>query len=248
MPGVLSADRAVEITVVAHGVEGDSWAYPDFQELREARAPFREVARWKDRDETLSTPNGGEYIHMMSVSANYFQLPGAVPTQGRAFIPSEDEGPGQHAVAVVSHAMWQNRLGGDPSVIGSTVVLNQDPYTVVGVAPEAFTGHRTLTQPTEIWIPLMQDPWVAGADNWTEDRASRWLRVLGSLKEGATLAESNAALATLFHWPRRRGPGVPGGAGVGRPGFPVERRDHPTPPGERRHRSLQVIPRGSYPR
>ena len=198
VPGVPAADRVAELTVVDRGIEGESWSYPDFRDLREANTPFGEVVGWKDREGTLYTPGGGEYVSMMSVSAGYFRVLGVVPAMGRSFLPSEDVGPGQHPVAVISDAMWRDRMGADPSIIGETMVLNQTPYTVVGVAPAGFTGHRVLRQETEIWIPLVQDPWVAGTDDWTQDRSSRWLRVLGGIREGATLRECDAALGTLF--------------------------------------------------
>jgi predicted permease len=198
VPGVEGAQEVAELTTLSRGSESEAWAYPDFLDLRATETPFRDIAGWKDRDGTLYTPEGGEYVRMMSVSANYFRLLGVTPARGRDFLTSEDAGPGQNPVALVSHRMWRDRLSGDPEIIGRTLVLNQQPHTVVGIAPEEFTGHRTLTQETEIWVPLTQDPWVAGSDSWVEDRASLWLRVLGRLREGATLEEGNAALGTIF--------------------------------------------------
>jgi len=198
VPGVFAGDRVAELTVVDRGIEDESWSYPDFRDLGEAETPFAQVVGWKEREGTLYTSAGGEYLNMMSVSAGYFRLLGVVPALGRTFLPSEDVGPGQHPVAIISDAMWKDRLGADDGVIGETLVLNQVPYTVVGVAPPDFNGHRVLGQETEVWVPLTQDPWIAGADPMTDDRASRWLRVLGSLREGATLSECDAALSTLF--------------------------------------------------
>lgn len=198
VPGVLAADRVAELTVVERGIEDESWSYPDFREVREAGTPFGEVVGWKEREGTLDAPEGGEHVRMMSVSSGYFRVLGVVPAMGRTFLPAEDSGPGQHPVAVISDAMWRDRLGANPSIIGETLTLNQIPFTVVGVAPAAFTGHRVLVSETDVWVPLSQDPWIAGARNLMEDRASRWLRVLGSIPEGATIQECDAALATLF--------------------------------------------------
>jgi len=198
VPGVQEAEGAAELTVVSRGIESESWAYPDFEDLRTWETPFQELAGWMNRDGTLYSGEGSEHVRMMSVSANYFRVLGVTPARGRDFLPSEDAGPGQHPVAVVSYGLWQNRLGGDPGIIGRTLVLNQVPHTVVGVAPEAFTGHRILVEETEVWLPLMQDPWVAGSESWVQDRDARWLRVLGHLRTGTTLEEGNAALETVF--------------------------------------------------
>jgi predicted permease len=134
----------------------------------------------------------------MYVSANYFRLLGVTMARGRDFLPSEDDGTGQHPVVVVSHRMWQDRLGGDEDVIGRTITLNRAPYTVVGVAGEAFKGHRPLHAGLDLWAPLMQHPYLAGERDYSDDRHVQWLLVLGRLRAGATVDEATAALQTVF--------------------------------------------------
>lgn len=196
--GVPGADRAVEILLTNRTGSGWYWDYPDLQDLRESPTPLADVAGWKDRSGTMATDGGGEQVALTYVSANYFRILGVVPVMGRAFQDGEDVGPGQHPVAVVGYEMWQEGFGGDPEIIGRTVTLNRTPYTVVGVAPEAFQSHLALHESRDFWLPLMQDPWVAGADPATEDRDAMWLQVLGRLSENATLGETNAALRTVF--------------------------------------------------
>jgi predicted permease len=198
VPGVPGADRAVEILLVSRNGSGWYWDYPDLKDLRESATPLQDVAGWKDRSGTMATEGGGEEVALTYVSANYFRTLGVVPVMGRAFEEAEDVGPGQHPVVVVSYEMWQEGFGGDPGIVGRTVTLNRTPYTVIGVAPEAFQSHLALQEPRDFWLPLMQEPWIAGEDPATRDRDAMWLQALGRLSEGATLGDTNAALRTVF--------------------------------------------------
>lgn len=109
VPGVRGADRVVELLVTRRGQEQQEWAYPDFEDVRDAETPIEELAGWKTREASLTTDDGSERTRVMYVSASYFRVLGVVPTLGRDFLPSEDVGPGEHPVAVLSHDLWQNR-------------------------------------------------------------------------------------------------------------------------------------------
>lgn len=198
VPGVTGADRVVELLLTRRGQEQQEWAYPDFQNVREAETPIEAVAGWKPRDGSLTTADGSERVRVMYVSANYFRVLGVVPSRGRDFLPAEDAGPSEHPVAVVSHGLWQNRLGGGPDIIGGTINLNRTPYTVVGVAPAAFKGHQPVSGDTDMWVPLMQHPFLAGPRTMERDRGSQWLLTLGRLRSNATVSQANAALQTVF--------------------------------------------------
>lgn len=197
VPGVNGADRVVEILGTRNAREMEVWAYPDFEDVSQISIPL-EIAGWKTRSGNLTTPEGARRVRVMYTTSNYFRVLGVTPAPGRAFLPSEDVGPGQNTVAIVSHSMWQNRLDGASDILGSSISLNGTPYTVVGVAPEAFNGHRPLQGATDLWVPLTQDRWVAGPNSMTDDRESCWLRVLGRLRANATVDDANAALATVF--------------------------------------------------
>jgi len=205
VPRVGEADRIVEVLTTRRGSDIQLWAYRDFQDVRDAETPIEALAGLKPRDGSLTTDDGTEGVRVMYVSANYFEVIGVVPSRGRPFLPSEDVRPGGHPVAVVSHAMWQNRLGGRQDIVGLTITLNRDPYAVVGVAPEAFRGHRTYTS-TDLWVPITQHPFMAGPNSLERDRGPLWLEVLGRLRADATLDEANAALQTVFAWLAREYP------------------------------------------
>jgi predicted permease len=197
VPGVGGADRIVEVLTTRRGAESVLWSYPDLQDVREAGTPIEALAGAKERDGSLTTEDGTQGVRVSYVTANYFEVMGVVPSRGRPFLPAEDLVPGGHPVAVVSHAMWQNRLGGRQDIVGLTITLNRTPYTVVGVAPEVFRGHRTFSS-TELWVPITQHPLMTGANSLARDRSALWLEVFGRLRAGATVDEANAALQTVF--------------------------------------------------
>lgn len=95
------------------------------------------------------------------VTGNYFDVLGIRPERGRFFIQGEDVAPGTNPVAVVSHAFWMNRLGGDPGAVGSDLRVNGRPYTVIGVAPEGFTGKFMPGVQADLWLPYSMYPHLA---------------------------------------------------------------------------------------
>ncbi len=197
VPGVGGADRIVEVVTTRRGAESVLWSYPDLQDVRDAGTPIEALAGSKERDGSLTTEDGTQGVRVMYVTANYFEVMGVVPSRGRPFLPSEDLVPGGHPVAVVSHAMWQNRLGGRQDIVGLTITLNRSPYTVVGVAPEEFRGHRTYSS-TDLWAPITQHLLMTGANSLAGDRSALWLEVFGRLRAGATVDEADVALQTVF--------------------------------------------------
>src|SRR4029079_8896008 len=83
---------------------------------------------------------GAESIFGSAVTANYFNVLGAVPAVGRLFGPQDGDTPGANPVVVLSHLFWARRFNSDPGIVGTTLILNGLPFTVVGVASEAFNG------------------------------------------------------------------------------------------------------------
>jgi predicted permease len=134
------------------------------------------------------------------VTSNYFSVMGVPPVQGRAFLP-EEETPGRNAaVAIVSHSYWEKQ-GRNPALLGSSVMINSRPFTIVGILPKGFTGTMQIFAP-EIWLPLGVYDQVANdfdSDNRTTlgDRKGTQLLVIGRLKPGMTAAAADPALKTL---------------------------------------------------
>jgi len=118
------------------------------------------------------------------------------PSLGRAFRAEEDSVPGRDAVVVLSHDFWAQQLGADPSFLGRKIRLNGIEFTVIGVAPERFTGVEPFI-PTEFYLPLAMYPRMTGDARILEARDRRFLRLLGRLNRGATLRQAQAELASV---------------------------------------------------
>ena len=133
------------------------------------------------------------------VTGRYFSLLGVKPAAGRLLDESDDRTPMAHPVAVVSHAFWQRRFGGDPRVVGSTIVASGTPLTIVGVAPAGFTGTEVGAAPS-LYLPVMMQPALLPATGSLlehPDVYSTWLFLIGRPGPGATLPEVRARLDAL---------------------------------------------------
>ena len=198
VPGVTGQDRIVELVVVDRGSEEWAWTLPDFEDVRAAPIPLEALAAWADRDLTLGGHDGGRRVRTAYVTPEYFPVFGVVPAIGRGFLPEEGTGPGQHAVVVLGHDLWQEEFEGDPGVIGRSVVLNREPYTVVGVAPEGFRGPRPTMGTTHLWVPFVQHPYLADEGSDVRGRGAFWISTAGRLRAGASREEVESAVRTVF--------------------------------------------------
>ncbi|HSR51281.1 MAG TPA: ABC transporter permease [Acidobacteriota bacterium] len=149
---------------------------------------------------TLGVAPPGEmsqYVAGELVTSDFFKVLGVEPFKGRVFT-SEDIDRGNQ-VAVISHGLWQNQMGGSPQVLGSEVILNGATVEVVGVMPEGFMGSRFPIR-FDVWLPIsmhdVANPRQAGFD-WRNSRG-HWLETLGRLKPGVSLQEARAEFASIM--------------------------------------------------
>lgn len=132
------------------------------------------------------------------VSGDFFQVLGIEPELGRSFLPGESQVPMRDAVAVVSYRFWQAALASDPGILGRTVNVNGTAFTIVGVAPERFTGVDPFVRP-DIYVPLMMWPALTVDDGTSplEQRDRRSLVLKGRLRDGVPLDESRTQIAAI---------------------------------------------------
>jgi predicted permease len=177
-------------------VEGgpqDRWgmfSYPLYERLKANLPEFEEVAAFQAGGPRLSvrregTTNAARPLRSEYVTGNYFGTLGVRALGGRVFTPADDQASAP-PVAVISHHIWQSDYGADPSAIGSTFAIDGHPFTVVGVTPPGFFGETLRGDPPDIWLPVQQEPMIAGDGALLHQSVAAWLRVIGRLHPGAS--------------------------------------------------------------
>ena len=157
---------------------------PDFLDFRSQNKTFEQFGASGTLPNALNLTGNGdpERLTVSIVTGNYFDVFGVTPALGRGFL-LENEKTGLDQVTVLSHALWQRRFGGDPEIINKTISLDGKPFQVIGVMP----AHLSLPQKAELWVPMNFD-----ADEEMKMRVAHFLRPVGRLKPGVSLAQAQA--------------------------------------------------------
>src|SRR5262245_62034619 len=181
------ADRLVRIweSDVPRGRPEFSMSQPNFIDFRARTQTFERMAATNGASLTLATDDGVEPLVGRRVSIDFLPVLGVSPALGRNFLAEEDRPGGNVRVAVVTHGFWQRRLGGNASIVGTSIPLNNAGYTVVGVLPQTFN-----------WVPNL-DVLIPLAANAADNRGDHQLVTIGKLKPGVSLAQANADLQAI---------------------------------------------------
>jgi predicted permease len=140
----------------------------------------------------------GQTIQGQLVSGDYFSLLGVQPELGRMIADADDQLGNPHSVVVLSHSFWKQQLGGDPDVVGRTLLLNGSAFSVIGVAPAGFTGLMVAIEPS-FWAPLTTQLQFTQDKNRMTDRQAYWLIVVGRMGSGENRAAAQAEMHVLAH-------------------------------------------------
>jgi putative ABC transport system permease protein len=161
------------------------FSYPDYLDYRNQTTSLTEVVAWNKVRATLGEApptqtddefaEGYEYLFGQIVSGNYFTALGAEMSLGRALQPGDDQQPDKDAVVVLSYGFWQRRFQSDPAIIGKTISLQGQAFTVVGITAREFIG--TTPDAPSFWAPLMMRDELIRANGWEH---KRWLTVRNS--------------------------------------------------------------------
>ncbi|MGD9904266.1 MAG: ABC transporter permease [Vicinamibacterales bacterium] len=196
------------VDVFSTGGDGDEYAttsYPDFVDLRDGNTVFSEMTGYSPIMAPLALGDRSRVALGQVVTGNHFTMLGVQPQLGRLLTPADDTAAAERVV-VLSDRMWRRELGADPAVVGTTITLRGLPYTIVGVAPAAFTGVVPLLVP-ELWLPIVHVAEVEpiGITNVVpgpgrtplERRGYRWMFVKGRLADGVSAAQAHANVALV---------------------------------------------------
>jgi predicted permease len=180
------------------------YSYPFYQVMQKNAPEFAQLAafqagRWpvsvrRGEADRVAKPLTEEYV-----TGNYFSTFGLGAFAGRALTPADDQ-PSSPPAAMLSYRTWQQQYGSDPSVVGSTFILDGHPFTIVGITPPGFFGETLRSDPPDMWIPVNQEPLLRGANAHLR-HFQAWLRVIGRAKPGANMgAVAPRMTALLRQW------------------------------------------------
>ncbi|HET9283613.1 MAG TPA: ABC transporter permease [Candidatus Angelobacter sp.] len=179
----------------------DNWSlfsFEQYKQFKEQTPGFEELAAFQAGGSLVGARGSGsnkpaESFRSEFVSGNYFSTFGIPAYAGRMLSPLDDN-KGAAPVAVMSFRTWQEKFGGDRSVIGAGFVMNSQPVTVVGIAPPGFFGDRVQSNPPSFWIPLAAEPVIEPVNSLLNDPALDWLDLIGRIKPGADTKSMEAKM------------------------------------------------------
>jgi len=176
---------------------GTSFPFQTFERFRQDKGALSDVFAFASVDLNLNADGQAEVVSGQVVSGNYYSTLGVPALLGRT-ISDPDDNAGTTPVAVLSHRYWLSRFSGDKGIIGRQVNLNNVAFTVVGVTPQGFDGTGQVGSSQDISIPLAFEPQVAGERSYMRGAGIWWLRLMGRLQPGATLAQAQTTLEGVF--------------------------------------------------
>jgi predicted permease len=184
-------------TCTMAGTCEEIFSYPMFRDLEVRQTVLSELAGHYETFANLSFHNRTDATRAALVSGAYFGALRVRPATGRVLGPEDDHEVGESAVAVLSYDYWQNSAGGEPDVVGQTIVVNGEPLTIVGVTPKGFHGNTAGWTPS-VFVPLtMRWRMESNVPRSDENRLAYWVYLFGRLKPGVSLEQARASLNTL---------------------------------------------------
>ncbi len=189
------ADRIVTLWEVSpEGRHQNTTSRQNFRAWKAQGSSFEQMAAFSDQRVNLTGTGEPEELSVTFATAEFFKVLGVEPILGRTFLPEDNE-PGKQDVAVLSYGLWQRRFGGQTNIVGQSVTLNSEQFTIIGVMPPGFQfhiKHRSGTgRPAELWsiLPMPVGP---GANE-----IGRYLSVVGRLQSGVSAEQAAAELKAI---------------------------------------------------
>jgi putative ABC transport system permease protein len=189
-PGIRDAERVMRLDIERSARTGQpslmsTMSYPAFLAFDAMRGAFKSVAAV--RRDTVAVGRGAELaqVAIIQASGEYFSVLGTSPALGRFFGPADDELPGGSSVVVLSDAYWRRQFAGESSVVGRSMIVNGQPFTIIGVAPRGFTGDGIA--PVDIFVPFTTAQRSQGSGWWSNDHLNL-VSIVARLADASTPA------------------------------------------------------------
>lgn len=183
------------------GLQGEWEMYSTdlYRHIERQTPEFEQLAAFEARNTRVGVRRPGEAgaprpLRVEFVTGNYFPMLGLRPSSGRLLSPSDDQ-ENAPPTAVMSHRTWQNYFASDPGIIGTTLTLDGNPVTIVGIAPPEYSGDRLTETPADFWMPLVSEPEMEKGVNVLKDPQMHWLYVMGRLKPGVSPEQVQAKVS-----------------------------------------------------
>jgi predicted permease len=168
-------------------------SYGEVEDWKARSAPFQQIALSEEWTTAASTGGHSEITYGLRVTRNFFELLGVSPAMGRLFLPEEDR-PNRWHVVLLSYPYWIRHFGGDPEVLGKTILLNQIPFQIVGVLPQSFQplSFTDAGSPPDVWAPLGYDLSIPEAG-----RSWEHLHAVARLQDGVSIGQARAEMNSV---------------------------------------------------
>ena len=208
LPLVQQPDRLVAMFTGQNGGGVGVNAYMDYVDFAERATTFDGFAAYKPLLMDLSAAGGTERVQGMIVSADYFGVLGVQPAYGRFFVATDDDEQDGETVAVLGYALWQERFGGDPAIVGDSVVLNGRTFDVLGIAPPDFRGTILESRP-QVFAPMMMQPhFMPASGNLLNRRGWGGIYTVARLADGVSIDQARDDVTAVGAWIREVNPEI----------------------------------------
>jgi putative ABC transport system permease protein len=173
------------------------FSYPMYRDLRDQNRVFSGMLTMFPTQVGIQWRNAPSLAKSELVSGNYFSLLGVQPALGRLFIPEDSVAPGTSPLVVLSYRFWKQRLGSDPAVIHQSILVNGNPFTIIGVVQPGFDSVIAGTAP-DFFVPITMKAKMTPGWDALENRRARWLNIIARLKPGITVQQAEAGINPLW--------------------------------------------------
>jgi predicted permease len=174
------------------------FSLPMIRDLQKQQTAFTGIAGHRSFGANVSFNGQSQGGQGLQVTGTYFDVLGLRPAAGRLLGTADDRVNGESAVVVLSHRFWMRRFNGDAGVLNQTLIVNGQPFTIVGVAPEGFDGTTIGSRP-QFFVPITMAERLESNRRLLENRRAYWIYVFGRLKPGVDITAAAAAINPAYH-------------------------------------------------